>query len=66
MIHLEETPDPDRIDSDTLPLFSNNSRCPLCRLKRYGGWLRYCPGCPPIRGPHFHHEYPCGGTWDER
>jgi hypothetical protein len=28
MIHLDETPDTDRIDSATLPPFSNNSRGP--------------------------------------
>lgn len=27
MIHLDETPDADRIDSATLPPFSNNSCC---------------------------------------
>jgi hypothetical protein len=32
MIHLDETPDSERIDSTTLPPFSNNSRCPQCRL----------------------------------
>jgi hypothetical protein len=65
-IEIQQDDNPDRIDAATLPPFSNHSRCPACSLKRYGGLLRYCPGCVRIRGAYFHHECPCGGAWEER
>jgi hypothetical protein len=44
-IEIQQEDNPDRIDAATLPPFSNHSRGPACRLKRYGGLLCYCPGC---------------------
>ena len=65
-IKLVEDYAADRIDSATLPPFSNTSRCPRCRVTRWGTWVIYCPGCARIVGPHFHRECPCGEKWDER
>jgi hypothetical protein len=55
-----------QVDARTLSaVFSNYTRCPECRGS---GAIRvhYDPGCPAIRGEHFHRECPCGHTWAER
>ena len=62
---IQEDDSPDRIDTATLPKFTNENRCARCGRN----WLvrvHYCPGCPKIRGAHFHRLCPCGAQWDER
>ena len=65
MITLDALPD-DRPAARSLPfVFSNYTRCRACRgiseIRAH-----YCPGCPSVRGAHFHRLCRCGAEWLER
>jgi len=57
--------DTDQIDATSLPPFSNVSRCPRCRVTRWGTLVHFCPGCRAVYGAHFHRICPYGVTWKE-